>query len=140
MEAAARRAHGAALRVHLEIDFLVYRVPLEVPGRRNPVPVAVYFYERPPYPCWHLRPEEYPRVLADPGVPSPHRMPGDNALCLYYPASPPPQRWRPENGLLALLDLTRDHLFFEDHWWASGGWRGGEWLGDEQPHGFPGAA
>lgn len=137
LEAAARREHARDLQVHLEFDLLVYRVPIEVPGRRDPVPVAVYFFARPPYDCWGLPPEEYPRVIADPGRPSPHRMPEDNALCLYYPRSSVGQRWRPELGLLALLDLTRDHLFFEDHWWATGGRRGGVWLGDEQPHGFP---
>jgi hypothetical protein len=68
---------------------------------------------------------------------SPHRMPDDDALCLYYPGSAPERRWRPESGLLALIDLVRDHVFFEDHWRATGGPCGGEWLGEEQPHGFP---
>ncbi|MGY5883435.1 hypothetical protein [Modestobacter lacusdianchii] len=140
MEAAARREHGRDLRVHLEVDLLVYGVPIEVPGRLDPVPVSVFFFARPPYPCWGLPPEEYPRVIADPDSTSPHRMPGDNALCLYYPLSPPGERWQPKDGLLALIDLTRDHLFFEDHWWATGGKRGGQWLGEEQPHGFPGEA
>jgi hypothetical protein len=35
-----------------------------------------------------------------------------------------------------VIDLARDHVFFEDHWRATGGRRGGEWLGAEQPHGF----
>lgn len=137
LEATARREHGTELRAHLELDRLTYRIPLEVRGRRDPVAVIVRFFAEPPYPCWGLPPEEYPRVFAAPGRTSPHRMPDDDALCLYYPDSPPKQRWRPEHGLLALLDLTRDHLFFEDHWWATGGRCGGEWLGDEQPHGFP---
>ncbi|SFF61680.1 hypothetical protein [Blastococcus tunisiensis] len=137
VEGVARREHGRDLCATVERDLLSYRVPLEVRGRRNPVPVTIYFFAQPTYPCWGLSPEEYPRVFADPGRPSPHRMPDDDALCLYYPWSPPEQRWRPQDGLLALLDLTCVHLFFEDHWWATGGRRDGEWLGDEQPHGFP---
>jgi hypothetical protein len=67
-------------------------------------------------------------------------MPDDQALCLFYPASWPWQRWRPDNGLLALIDLARDHLFFENYWRATGGHQGGTWLGTEQQHGFPQAA
>jgi len=57
---------------------------------------------------------------------------------LYYPKSPPWQRWRPVDGLLALIDLARDHVFLEDHGRATGGPQGGTWLGAEAPHGFPG--
>jgi len=57
--------------------------------------------------------------------------------CAVLPAQPPEQRWRPENGLLALFDLACDHLFFEDYWRSTGGAKGGIWLGDEAPHGFP---
>jgi hypothetical protein len=56
------------------------------------------------------------------------------------PGDPPERRWRPADGLLVLIDLARDHVFFEDHWRATGGPQGGEWLGDEQPHSFPAAA
>lgn len=137
LEADARREHGGALRVFVYRGGLVYRVPVGVPGRLQPVQVTINFYERPPYDCYGLPPEEYPRVFACNADPSPHRMPGDGALCLYYPLSEPERRWRPVNGLLALIDLARDHVFFEDHWRATGGPCGGEWLGEEQPHGFP---
>jgi len=139
LHAAARRAHGDALRLSLGLDRIAYGLPVEVPGRRNPVPTAIVFHRRPLYPCWGLRPEEYPRVFAAPRETSPHRMP-DDALCLYFPQSPPHERWRPVDGLLALIDLARNHLFFEDHWRATGGHARGEWLGAEQPHGFRKAA
>lgn len=140
LEAAARREHRGDLRLQIRPNRLTYRLPVEVPGRRDPVPVTIEFHRWPPYECWGLPPEEYPRVLADPGAISPHRMPEDDALCLYYPLSPPDQRWRPVDGLLALIDLTRNHLFFEDHWRDSGGVSGGQWLGAEQPHGLPAVA
>jgi hypothetical protein len=64
-------------------------------------------------------------------------MPDDDALCLYYPRSPAEQRWTADDGLVALLNLVRDHLFFEQHWRSTGGHRRGVWLGGEAPHGFP---
>jgi len=137
LEADARREHGDALKVSAFRGRRVYQVPVEVPGRLGPVVVTINFYERPPYACYGLSPEEYPRVFASTDGPSPHRMPNDGALCLYYPRSAPERRWRPENGLLALIDLARDHVFFEDYWRDTGGNKGGKWLGDEQPHGFP---
>lgn len=137
LEAEAREVHGDGLRVTTFPGRRVYRVSVEVPGRRQAVEITINFYERPPYDCYGLRPEEYPRVFSCTRGPSPHRMPKDDALCLYYPLSVPERRWRPENGLLALIDLARDHVFFEDHWRATGGDPDGEWLGAEQPHGFP---
>lgn len=136
LEATARREHGGRLRLDIRPDHIAYKVPIEVPGRRHPVSTAIAFYRRPPYRCWGLPPEEYPRVYSAPGETSPHRMPEDDALCLYYPLAPAEERWRPVDGLLALLDLVRNHLFFEDYWRATGALRGGIWLGSEQPHGF----
>lgn len=137
LEAAARREHGTSLRLDIQLDRITYQVPIEVPGRRHPVPTQIVFYQRPPYRCWGLAPEEYPRVYAAPREASPHRMPDDDALCLYYPRSPERERWRPADGLLALIDLVRNHLFFENHWRTTGGYRGGIWLGAQAPHGFP---
>jgi hypothetical protein len=137
VEADARAEHGDALRVAASRGRRVYRVSVDVPGRAEPVEVTINFYEQPRYDCYGLSPEEYPRVFACAPGPSPHRMPDDGALCLYYPWSAPERRWRPENGLLALIDLARDHVFFEDYWRHTGGVNGAEWLGDEQPHGFP---
>jgi hypothetical protein len=137
LEAAARREHGHHLRLRLNRDQIAYRVPMEVRGRRDPVPLTIEFHAHPPYDSFGLPPEEYPRVFAVPGVTSPHRMPDDGGLCLWFPHDPPERRWCPRDGLLALIDLARDHVFYEDHWRATGGRRGGEWLGDERPHGFP---
>lgn len=137
LEAAARREHGRQLQLLVHPDRITYRLPVEVRGRRDLVEVTIDFHAQPPYDCYTLPAQEYPRVFAVPGASSPHRMPADGALCLWYPHDPPERRWRPAHGLLALIDLARDHVFFEDHWRATGGRRGGEWLGDEQPHGFP---
>lgn len=136
VEAAARREHGAALWREVALHRVTYRLPVEVRGRRWPVNVGIEFHPRPPYATYGLPPEEYPRVFADPGADSPHRMP-DDALCLYFPHSSTAARWTPAKGLLALFDVTRDHLFFEGYWRSTGGHRSGVWLGDEQPHGFP---
>ncbi len=135
VEVDARRVHGNDLRVSMFPGRRAYRVPVEVPGRRHRVEITINFYERPPYDCYGLSPDEYPKVFSCTRGPSPHRMP-DGSLCLYYPHSAPERRWRPENGLLALIDLSRDHVFFEDYWRDTGGEVGGQWLGDEQPHGF----
>lgn len=140
LESGARIEHGTDLQLDLQRDRITYRLPVEVRGRREAVEVRIEFHQQPPYDCYGLPPEEYPRVFAALGVTSPHRMPTDQALCLYYPMSPPGQRWRPANGLLSLIDLTRDHVFFEDYWRATGGERGGTWLGAEASHGFPQAA
>lgn len=138
MEAGARRTYGGRLQRSVRLDRVTYHVPVEVSGRREPVQVTITFYQRPGYDCYGLPPQEYPRVLtSDVDVHSPHRLPSDGALCLYYPLDPPEQRWRPEHGLLALLDLVQSHLFYEEYWRASGGHRGGVWIGHEQPHGLP---
>lgn len=133
-----RREQGHGLTWIDRSGWLAYRHDgLWVPGRRDPVPVTVCFFDDPPYPCWGLAPSDYPRVYADCGAESKHRMPEDGALCLYYPGSDPAQRWIADDGLLALLNLVRDHLFFEAYWRNTGGRRGGQWLANEAPHGFP---
>ena len=132
-----RREQGIGLTWRDNGGWLAYHHDgLWVPGRRDPVPVTVAFFETPPYPCFGLKPEDYPRVWADCGAASKHRM-ADDALCLYFPRSAHEQRWTAEEGLLALLNLVRDHLFFEDHWRRTGGGHRGIWLGNEAPHGFP---
>lgn len=77
-----------------------------------------------------------PRVYADgpEGIEdSPHRymdaQGGRKQLCLWYPHDPPERRWRPEDGLLALLGLARIHLTKEGIYR-----RTGEWPGEEVPH------
>lgn len=136
LEAQARRRHGANLRLSWGDHAMIYRLSgLFVPGR-EPIDVRVAFFATPYYDTYGLSPQDYPRVFADPGAISPHRMPGDDALCLYFPHSAPERRWRSTDGLLMLLDLVRDHLFFEAHWRDTALRGKAEWLGGEAPHGF----
>lgn len=82
---------------------LTYRhAGLNVDGRVTPIPVEVQFHEDPGYDTYGLPPIDYPRVFADPGVKSKHRM-GDDALCLWFPHDPPWRRWRHTDGLGILL-------------------------------------
>ncbi len=70
------------------------------------------------------------QVFADGPLDSPHRYKG-NSLCMWRPEDPPELRWLPEHGLVALIEMTRQHLFREAGWRETGGWGGGEWLGPE---------
>jgi len=116
---------------------LVYRHRgLPVPGRVDLVPVTVEFHEHPPYHCYGQLWRDYPRVVADPRAESLHRMP-DDSLCLYFPWDPPERRWRYENGLEQLFDIVADHLHKELWWRHTGGRNGGEWPGEDAPHGVP---
>ncbi len=133
----AKRRHGENITTALDDSRLVYRTTLEVRGIIEPVPVTLAFFAWPPYPTYGLPAQDYPRVWVDAPAESPHRMP-DKSLCLYNPADPPERRWTSDLGLLTLLDLTRDHLFFEHSWRHTGGWSGGVWPAPESPHGFPG--
>ncbi len=133
LEATARRTYGDALQVQLAAGRLTYTIELEVLGRLHRVPVTIRFYASPPYDCYGLPPADYPRVHAEPGAVSPHRMPTDDALCLWYPRDPPERRWTADKGLLDLLDIITSHLLYEAHWRATGG----DWAGDEAAHGFP---
>lgn len=113
---------------------------LDVPSRPDPVPVTIEFHESPTYDTFGLDAEDFPLILADPGQESPHRH-GNDALCLWFPGDPAEKRWHHTDGLVALYNLARNHLFFETHWRATGGHggpgqTGGEWLGDEAAHGY----
>lgn len=139
---AIRRA-GDALIVVITPDVMTYQhTGVEVVGRRELVPVTIEFHRRPPYDCYGLAPEDYPRVLADAGARSPHRMPEDDRLCLWMPKDPPERRWTPQDGLQRLLDITAEHLFAEEHWRCTGGVdeRGvevGQWPIPQAAHGVP---
>lgn len=134
----ARRYYGDAVTGELKQGCLLYRHQgLDVPGRRDPVPVLVRFFAEPKYDTFGLAPWDSPRVFADQGLPSPHRMP-DDSLCLFYPADPPDRRWTADDGLLQLLQLVGDHLYFETYWRHTGGHLGGTWLAPEAPHGYQG--
>jgi len=134
------RTHGAARRTGQRI-LVIEHAGLDVPARRELVPVRIEFHENPNYSTHGLSPMDYPRVLADPGAASKHRF-NDDSLCLWFPGDPEERRWQHTDGLITLLNTVRNHLFFEDHWRATGGAGGpdqpaGEWLGDEAPHPVP---
>jgi hypothetical protein len=100
------------------------------------VPVIIDFRAEPRWPTYGLQPEDYPAVYAD-AAESPHRMP-DYSLCLFYPGDPPWRRWRSRVDYLdGLLHIVHDHLCAEHIWRQTGGHRGGHWVLDEAPHGFP---
>lgn len=70
------------------------------------------------------------QVFADGPSESPHRY-KDDSLCMWRRKDPPELRWLPEHGLVALIEMTRRHLFREAWWRETGGWDGGEWLGPQ---------
>ncbi|MFJ4174707.1 hypothetical protein [Microbacterium sp. NPDC089696] len=135
LEAGARRRYGEALRRTERPGCLAYELKVQVLGRPNLVPVRVEFYRDPPYARYRLSAADYPRVFADPGACSPHRMP-DDSLCLYYPDDPPSRRWTADDGLDELFALAARHLFAEDYWRSSNH----TWPFDEAPHGRLGVA
>lgn len=67
-------------------------------------------------------------VTADGPTESRHRY-GERELCIWHPDAPPDERWMPEDGLLALIDHARVHLFKEAYWRETG-----RWPGPEAPH------
>jgi len=136
IEAEARRIHGDTLQVVEGPYALAYRIKLDVRGPKDLVSVVIVFYAQPPHDTYGLPAQDYPRVWAERGMSSKHRMPDDDALCLYYPGDPSSRRWTAGKGLLDLLDLIVDHLGYESYWRATGGHDGGIWLGDEAEHGF----
>lgn len=140
LEATARRGLLAdRLTVTGHRGLVEYRALMDLRGPNDLVPITVQFYDNPPYATFGLNPADYPRVFAEPGRPSKHRMP-DDALCLYYPKDPPARRWTADKGLLDLLYTAADHLLYEDYWRTTGGTDGGVWLSDEVEHGLPGVA
>ncbi len=102
--------------------FLTYFIDgLEVIGEPSPVDVEIRFHAEPPYDTYGLPAQDYPHVFAKPGAESEHRLP-DGGLCLFAPFDPPERRWTNDKGLLELIKLTRQHLFFEVCWRRDGGW------------------
>lgn len=136
MEAQARRLYGKNLLIVEGPFALAYQIDLDVRGPNDLVAITVVFYAKPTYHTYGLHPEDYPRVWAERGLPSKHRMPDDDALCLYYPLDPSTHRWTARKGLSDLLDIVVDHLGYESYWRATGGTDGGVWLGDEAEHGL----
>lgn len=131
LEREARRQYGSRLRRIERPNLLIYVADVPVTARPAPVRVRVEFHRDPPYPTYGLAPSDYPRVFADLGVESPHRMP-DDSLCLFHPRDSAERRWTPDKGLGELLGLAARHLFAEDYWRSSNH----RWPFDEAPHGL----
>lgn len=109
------------IRISKNANSLSYELNLEV-DTYEPRHVTIFFE------AGYL-PEEV-RVFADGPSESPHRYKG-NSLCMWRKKDPPELKWLPEHGLVALIEITRRHLFREAWWRETGGWEGGEWLGPE---------
>jgi len=67
-------------------------------------------------------------LTADGPTESPHRY-ADGHLCMWHPVDGPDLVWQPEDGLIALVQYARVHLFGEEYWR-----RYGRWPGPEAPH------
>jgi hypothetical protein len=107
---------------------VVYKVVVPV-SHYEPRTVELQFHRAPSQPM-------LARVYADGPLESPHRYaphPKDPlrrpSLCIWFPDDPPELRWVPGDGLLALVEMTRVHLFKEAYYRETG-----EWLGDEVSH------
>jgi len=119
-EREARREH-AGLQRHSagRSGHLTYELRVDVPGYDEQRQVRIEF---------PATPETRPRILVDGSEDSPHRY-SDGSLCLFYPGDPPEQRWMLADGLAALIDTIRVHLFQEED-----ARRGHGWSGEQAPH------
>jgi hypothetical protein len=141
LERDARRRFGPALRHRIgppriwhrdDPRTLAYFVGgLEVIGEPAPVDVEIRFHAEPPYDTYGLLAQDYPHVFAKTGARSIHRL-QDGSLCLFAPFDPPERRWTSDKGLLDLIELTRQHLFYEVCWRVDR-----KWPAEDAPHGLP---
>lgn len=116
----ARREHGGLQRRWMTNPRrLAYELVLDVPAYDERRSVAIEFA---------ASAAVLPRVVVDGPDDSPHRN-WDRSLCMYHPRDPPERRWTPPEGLGALVDCIRVHLFQEAEARAGYGWPG-----DEAPH------
>lgn len=108
----------------------MWEATVVVPGY-EPRRVQVELAER--NPNWPSVFADGPRTWED----SPHRyaMRGRTKLCIWLPDDDVSRRWVPSDGLVMLFGMAAHHLFKEAWWRETGGRAGGEWLGDEAPHG-----
>ncbi|MBA2313191.1 MAG: hypothetical protein H0V97_10390 [Actinobacteria bacterium] len=136
LERSARRRYRRRLAVEHQPTVLIYRLrELDVPGDGKH-DLSIAFYKSPPYNTFGRRPEDSPRVHSSVRRDSKHRMPSDDALCLWFPHDPPARKWESGQGLLVLIEIAARHLLFERHWLETGGHRGGVWPVEDAPHGF----
>jgi hypothetical protein len=128
----------APVRISLDAYRLEYRFDgVQVPGDLDRHDLGVEF--RPgTLGGWAagFAPGDYPTVRTSVERPRKHHYP-DESLCLWAPFDSPERRWWHGDGLHVLVEIVRRHLFYELHWWRTGGRKGGVWLGEEAPHGFP---
>lgn len=101
---------------------LVYDLLLDVPGYDEQRRIRIEF---------RAAMTIHPQVFADGPDDSPHRY-ADGSLCMWFPDDPPARRWTPDDGLAALVDCIRVHLFQE-----ADARHGRPWPGDEAPHRSP---
>jgi hypothetical protein len=99
---------------------LVLRGDVDVPTLPKRRRVAICF----PGPPSRVR----PIVMVSGPRESRHRFPQfrPTSLCLYYGPDPKSMRWHPDDGLVGLIDLIREHLFKEEWWRATRHWPGPE--------------
>jgi hypothetical protein len=140
LERDARLRFGSTLRHAYRRGSLTYELTgLDVIGEPDPIDVSIRFYENPLYPTFGQKPQDFPRVHANPGASSKHRYSGDDALCLWHPLDTEERRWTSSKGLLDLIEIVRTHLFLEHYWRLTGGEHGGQWLIEDAPHDMPGS-
>jgi hypothetical protein len=136
LEHLARRRYRRKLTVEHQSTSLIYHLrELDVPGD-GIHDVRIAFYLNPPYNTFGSRAEDSPRVHSSVSRRSKHRMPSDDALCLWFPDDPPARKWESGQGLLVLIEITARHLLFERQWLETGGHRGGDWPSEDAPHGL----
>jgi hypothetical protein len=68
----------------------------------------------------------YAPGLADFGLRHVYSTQPEPELCLWYPSDPDHRRWTFDKGLLALLDITKVHLYKEYRFKETGVWPGDE--------------
>lgn len=103
-------------------DTVLYTLTVDVPEyERRRVAIRLANWTKP----------SMPFITVDGPCESPHRY-GRDRLCIWHPNDPTELRWVPEDGLLALIDHVRLHLFKEAYWRETG-----VWCGPEAPHGPP---
>jgi hypothetical protein len=122
-ERAARREYAGLQRQDARRPRrLSYELCVDVPGYDEERHVRIEF---------PAAPDAWPRVIVDGHEDSPHRY-SDGSLCLFYPGDAPEQRWVLADGLAALIDTIRVHLFQEEDARCGHGWSG-----EQAPHAAP---
>lgn len=125
------------MRRRLTESRLTYVVhDLKVPGDLDLHTVQVTFTKEPPPWASGIPACDYPRVTTN-VVRERLHVNGDGSLCMWAPFDPPARRWWHRDGLHSLVEVTRRHLFLENHWWRTGATKGGEWPVPDAPHGTP---